>query len=119
MPRIAHVRTSERSVHSARLTAAGSSPSTRAHSVSSADDCTWACSPQMRETTAGHSAAGARCARPWRATRQAMTASQLSASDTPRNLTHVRGCSGELPRSTIRTTFWRADLDTSPYDFRF
>ncbi len=95
VPRIAHVRTSVRSVHSARFTAPGSSPSTRAHSVSSAEDCTWACSPQMRETTACQSSAAARArARPWRATRQASTASQLSSSGTPRNLTHRDGGAG-------------------------
>ena len=99
MPRIAHVRTSVRSSHSARFTAPGSNPSTRAHSVNSAEDCTCACSPHTRETTAGQSAAGARAASPCRPTRQASTVSQLSCSATPRNLAHGEravgsGCAG-------------------------
>ena len=46
MPRIAHVLTSARSSHSSRSTVPGSRPSRRAHSVSSADAATWACTPQ-------------------------------------------------------------------------
>ena len=54
----AHVLTSVRSSHSARSTAPRSSPSTRAHSVSSADDVSCACRPAMSRTTSSAAARG-------------------------------------------------------------
>lgn len=54
-----------------------------------------------------------------RATRHASTDCQLSSSLTPGNLTHASACGREHAGSTVHTTRWRADLDTSRYDLRF
>jgi hypothetical protein len=63
VPRIAQSFTSERSVQSAFFTASGPSPSTRAHSVSSAEDMTWAWRPQSSEATFSIRRLGTRASR--------------------------------------------------------
>ena len=83
MPRIAQVLTSTRSSQSSRSTAPRSRPSTRAHTVSSAEEATCAWTPHRRATTARRSPAGAREANPWRAVRQASTASQVNRTIAP------------------------------------
>ena len=80
MPRIAHVLTSVRSSQSAAATSPGSRPSTRACSVSSADDMTCACTPHSSPATSSIAFAGARSSSRWRRVRHAATSLQDSSA---------------------------------------
>ena len=79
MPRMAQVLTRLRSSQSAFATPSGSSWSTRAHAVSSADDISWACSPPILATTSSSPVRGTRASRWCFATRHAITLGQVSA----------------------------------------
>src|SRR5918994_1907375 len=93
---MAHVLARERCSHSASRTASGSRTSTRAQRVSSAEDITCACRPQIPRTTPSASSRGALRSRRWRIRRQASTSGQVSRAFGRTNAPPVRMLTDEF-----------------------